>query len=88
MKYALNLANDGRVLSVTYSEYAPEDAVKVNNFPDGDIADYKYVNNEFIHDPLPTPEENIKPSQLDRIEAQVMYNSMMLGTLTDMEGVE
>lgn len=51
--YALNLAEDGRVLSVTYSEYAPEDEPRVAELPDGDLYEYRFVAGEFIHDPLP-----------------------------------
>lgn len=56
MKYALNLADDGHVLSVTYEEYAPVDAVLVESLPEGDVTDYRYVDGEFIYDPLPEPE--------------------------------
>lgn len=56
MKYALNLAEDGRVLSVTFEKYAPKGSVIVEEFPDGDISDYRYVDGEFIYDPLPKPE--------------------------------
>lgn len=55
--YALNLAEDGRILSATYPEYAPEDAVVVDALPDDDIADYLYIDGEFVYDPLPVPEE-------------------------------
>ena len=54
--YALNLAPDGRVLSVTYSKYAPEDAPRVDALPDGDLYEYIFVGGEFIHEPRP-PEE-------------------------------
>ena len=52
MKYALNLSNDGRVLSATYPQYAPADAVAVEALPDGDISEYRYSGGEFIHDPV------------------------------------
>lgn len=81
MRYALNLGEDGRVLSVTYEEYATEDMPLVDTIPEGNIADYRYVDGEFIHDPLPKPEE--KPSQLDVIEAQVTYTAMMTDTLLE-----
>ena len=51
MKYALNLAEDGRILSVTYEEYAPIDAVIVDYIPEGDITDFRYVDGEYISDP-------------------------------------
>lgn len=57
MKYALNLADDGRILSATYPEYAPEDAAKVDTLPDGDISDYLYVDGQYVYDPLPKPEQ-------------------------------
>lgn len=57
MKYALNLADDGRILSVTYEKYAPTNAVIVETLPDGNAYEYRYVNGEFIHDPLPKPEQ-------------------------------
>lgn len=54
---ALNLADDGRILSCTYSEYAPENQPRVTQIPDDNIADYKYVDGEYIYDPLPAPPE-------------------------------
>lgn len=81
--YALNISNDGRVLSATYAKYAPEDAVRVDKLPEGDISEYLYVDGEFIYDPMPV-EPNIEiPSQLDIIEAQVTYTAMMTDTLLE-----
>lgn len=56
MSYALNLADDGRILSVTLTKYAIADAVVVNSFPAEDITNYLYINGKFIYDPLPEPE--------------------------------
>lgn len=83
MKYALNLAEDGRILSATYEEYASDDNVLVDELPDGDISEYLYVNGQYIHDPLPEPEVDEQPSQLDMIEAQVTYTAMMTDTLLE-----
>lgn len=83
MKYALNLAEDGHILSVTYEEYAPTDAILVENLPEGDTADYCYVDGEFIYDPIPVVETEEIPTQLDRIEAQVAYTAMMTDTLLE-----
>ena len=56
MRYALNLAEDNRILSATYDKYAaPLDPI-VDELPDGDITDYRYENAEYIYDPLPKPE--------------------------------
>lgn len=82
MKYALNLANDGRILSVTYEKYAP-DGVIVDELPEGNVADYRYVNGEFVYDPIPVEPVAEVPSQLDIIEAQVTYTAMMTDTLLE-----
>lgn len=55
--YALNLAEDGRVLSVTLDEYGAEGQPRVTEFPADDVSDYKYVDGEFVYDPLPDPPE-------------------------------
>lgn len=54
--YALNLeADTERVLSATFPEYAPSDAVLVEELPEGNVADYLYKNGQFIYDPLSQP---------------------------------
>ena len=83
MKYALNLAEDGRILSVTYEKYAPKDAVLVDELPEGNVADYRYVNGEYVYDPIPVEPVVEEPSQLDIIEAQVTYTAMMTDTLLE-----
>lgn len=80
--YALNLSETGRVLSATFEKYAPADAARVDSLPDGNISDYIYQNGEFIYNPLPK-EEDDRPSQLDIIEAQVVYTAMMTDTLLE-----
>ena len=55
--YALNLAEDGRVLSATEDQYGAEGQPRVATLPEGDIYDYKYIDGEFIYDPLPDPPE-------------------------------
>lgn len=52
MNYALNLAEDGRILSATYPKYAPADAVLVEALPEGDISEYVYKDGEYIHEPV------------------------------------
>ena len=83
-KYALNLAEDGRVLSATFEKYAPPDAVLVDELPDGNLSDYIWQDNAFVYDHLPEPDpEPETPSQLDRVEAQVTYTAMMTDTLLE-----
>lgn len=62
MKYALNLAADGRILSATYERYASVDAALVDALPTGEteaeqnIANWLYVGGAYVYDPLPEPE--------------------------------
>lgn len=52
MKYALNLdAETKRILSATFPQYAPDDAVTVDTLPDGNIADFLYIDSEYIYSP-------------------------------------
>ena len=83
MRYALNLDDDGRILSATYEKYAPADAVLVEELPEGNLYEYRHVKNKFVHDPLPIEPVEETPSQLDIIEAQVTYTAMMTDTLLE-----
>lgn len=55
--YALNLDTDGRILSATYPQYATDDMPIVETLPDGDIADYLYIDGKYVYEPLPKEEE-------------------------------
>ena len=57
MIYALNLGEDNRILSATYDQFAPASQPRVEELPEGDISDYKYVDGEYDYDPLPVPPE-------------------------------
>lgn len=67
-KYALNLDADGRILSATYETYAAADMPLVESLPDGDITDYKYIDGEFIYEPLPEPIQPQEPTIDDIID--------------------
>lgn len=60
-RYALSIAEDGRILHATYEEFATEDMPIVDVLPEGDIYEYRYVDGEYTHDPLPEPEEPENP---------------------------
>lgn len=55
----------------------------VDKLPNGNLYEYRYVDGEFVHEPLPKVEEESKPTQLDIIEAQVTYTAMMTDTLLE-----
>lgn len=62
MKYSINLAENGRILSVTYAKYAPAGAVLVDELPDGNVENYRYTDGKYIYDPLPVPEVEHEPT--------------------------
>ena len=66
-KYALNLDEDGRIWSATYETYAAPSMPLVEALPDGDITDYKYINNEYVYDPLPKPEPELQEPTTDEL---------------------
>lgn len=56
--YALNLdPEDGRILSATEDQYGAEGQPRVTELPEDDISDYKYIDGEYVFDPLPKPPE-------------------------------
>lgn len=72
MKYALNLAEDGRILSACYAnKYTPEFMPRVDELPDGDVTDYLYIGGEFVYDPLPRPDTALRAS--DNYEAGAVF---------------
>ena len=70
MKYALNLAEDGRVLSATSEKYAPANAVFVDTLPEGDIYEYRYQNGEYVYTPLPKPDYEVQ-EQIASLKAEL-----------------
>ena len=83
-RYGLILDENSRIVSAVAQRYAPENAIIVDNLPDGEYADYLYIGGEYIYDPLPTHDEpDQQPTQLDRIEAQVLYTALMTDTMIE-----
>ena len=69
-KLALVLDDNNRILHVAWYMKPPSSAIIIdrNALPDGDITKYKYIDNEFIYDPLPEPEPEIPtPTEEERI---------------------
>lgn len=60
----------------------------VDTIPEGNIIDYLYVNGEYIHDPLPIPEElDPTPTQEERIAALEAENAMLMECILEMSEV-
>ena len=55
--YAITLNEENRILRATYEKFAAEDDILVETFPEDDISDYKYIDGEYVYDPLPKPPE-------------------------------
>lgn len=81
--YAINLDKDSRILRATMQGYADSDSIIVESLPDGNITDYKYIDGEYVHDPLPEPELPTEPESIEkkveRVEASLLYFSMVTG---------
>lgn len=81
MRYALNIGDDGRVLSVTYEEYGTQEMPVVDSVPDGNASDYLYVDGSYVYDPVPAKEE--EPSEFELMQAQILYTAIMTDTLIE-----
>lgn len=79
---------------MTYDEYAPADQPRVESLPEGDISDYKYVDSEFVYDPLPEPEpEPTEPTTEDdlasmAIDHEYRITMLELGVTDDTDTTE
>ena len=68
--YSLNLDKDGRILSACICLEGFEYKNVVDTLPDGSISDYKYINDEYVYDPLPRPEpQPEEPTTNDILDA-------------------
>lgn len=72
--YALNLDKDtGRILSackVLPNGYY-ETMVKVDTLPEGDVCDYRYVDGEYVYDPLPEAVVESEPTADEILNAML-----------------
>ena len=70
-KYALNLGENGRILSATYEQFAVEGMPIVEALPEGEISEYRYMDGEYIHDPRPKPEPVAEPTTDEILNAML-----------------
>lgn len=95
-KLTLVLDDNNRILHVAWYMNPLSSAISINRnaLPDGDITQYKYINNEFIYDPrsepepaIPTPtaEERISELESDKklMDAQIQALSARNDFLED-----
>ena len=79
--YSLNLSSDGRILSacVVLEGFVYE--IIVDTLPEDDINNYKYLSGNYVYEPVEKPIILQAPTELEKIEAQVLYTAMMTDTL-------
>lgn len=53
----IDVGPDNRITGVRYPKFADHGDTVVDKLPEGDPLDYKYVDGQFVHDPLPKPPE-------------------------------
>ena len=81
----LRLGKDGRVLCAAWYRVPPAGAVIVprSALPEGDVTQYRYVDGEFVHDPMPEPEpETPAPTPEERITAMEEALELLLSGAT------
>ena len=62
--YSLNLSEDNRILSACVCLERFEYTNIVDTLPDGEMSDYKYIDGEYVYDPLPEPEPTTETTNL------------------------
>lgn len=65
--YSLNLDADNRILSACVCLEGSEYKNVVDTLPDGNILDYKYVDGEYVYDPLSEPEPQPEELTIDDV---------------------
>lgn len=75
--YALTLTEDKRINFVSRS-LPIGDEIGVESIPEGNITDYKYINNQFYYDPLPPVQEQPDEVQLlkSRLDSLMSYTGL------------
>lgn len=64
MNYALNISEDGRILSVTFAKFATDDMVLVEQIPEGNVSDYLYENGKYVYSPVSDSEKQYGPLEV------------------------
>lgn len=69
--YALRLDEDGRILEVMDTRYQTKDTPMVEDYPRGEdvnLADYKYLDGEWVHAPIQTDSTPTLESRVGALE--------------------
>lgn len=81
----IKIDNEGRVTAASYNYHCGDDEIEVT-IPEeignlSNIHNYKYIDGNFVYDPIPEVEEEDLPSDLDRLDARLTYIEMMTGLM-------
>ena len=57
-KYFIDLDETGRIIAYSENENLFEHGIEVTALPEGGVSDYKYINNEYVYDPIISPEDD------------------------------
>lgn len=73
MKYAIKIADDGRIEWATFAEFATEECILVDSLPEEGIACYSYINGEFVKniEPEVIPEKLTIEERLAKLERTI-----------------
>ena len=85
--FALNLDENGRILSATLPEYATEQMPLVEKLPEGNITNFRFVNGEFVEDEDLIAEEIKEKMQSQVEELKAKLSSTDSAVLEGLEGV-
>ena len=81
--YGIILKGGNRIGAVYGASNIPDGAIVVDTLPPGELCDYVWEDGEFIHDPLPKPDEpDPQPTQEERIaelEEELSAAKILLG---------
>ena len=89
MSFALNLSEDNRILSacIVLPNVRYDGMTVVDTLPDGNIADYRYVDVAYVYDPLPVPEpEPSAPTLEDRVDSLEATTDDMILLMAELIG--
>lgn len=79
--YGLKLDESGRILHAVTEICIKDGYIPVEELPEGDLHEYRYINGEYVWQPL--PEQKPQATRLDTLEAQMTYTAMMTDTLLE-----
>lgn len=85
----IDVGADGRIAGVRYPKFAATGDTVVEKLPDGELADYRYVDGQYVYDPLPDPEpEPDAPTLEERVEVLETTTDDMILLMADLIGGE